>query len=90
MRRMLIAAGMAAGFSPWMVRAPHCAAYPVKPVRLMIPFASGGSTEIFSRLLSKHLFVCANEPFVVENVFVASRNIAAVAARHKLMATRRR
>ena len=64
---------------------------PVKPVRLMIPFALGGSTKIFSRLLNKHLFPSANEPFVVENVSVAYRNIgAAVAARHKLMATRRR
>lgn len=41
--------------------------YPNKPVRFIIPFATGGSTDVVGRLLAAKLFARLGQPFVVEN-----------------------
>lgn len=40
--------------------------YPAKPVRIIVPFAAGGSTDVFARLLAKNLQVSLGGPFVVD------------------------
>lgn len=42
-------------------------AYPNKPIRLIIPYAVGGSTDITGRLVAKSLSLRLNQPVVVEN-----------------------
>ncbi|VFR45621.1 Tricarboxylate transport protein TctC [plant metagenome] len=60
------------------------AAYPEKPVTLIVPWAAGGSTDILARLLSEHLTQSMGQPFIVENRSGASGNIgSAFVARAK-------
>ncbi len=51
------------------------AAYPDKPVTLIVPWAPGGSTDILARVLSDHLSKSMGQTFVVENKSGASGNI---------------
>lgn len=42
-------------------------AYPNKPVRVVVPYAAGGSTDSTARLVSKALSARFGQPFVVDN-----------------------
>jgi hypothetical protein len=41
--------------------------YPVKPVRVIVPFAAGGSTDIAGRLICQWLSERTGQQFIVEN-----------------------
>jgi len=41
--------------------------YPARPVRVVIPFAPGGGTDIVGRILAQHLSQRLGQSFVVEN-----------------------
>ncbi len=51
--------------------------FPAKPIRLVVPYPPGGSTDLLARLLSKQLFPASNQPIVVENSGGAGGNIGA-------------
>ena len=42
-------------------------AYPNKPVKIIVPFAPGGTTDTMSRLSGASLSKTLNQPFVIEN-----------------------
>ncbi len=41
--------------------------YPDKPVRLVVPFAPGASTDIVGRLLGQKFSEALNQPFIIDN-----------------------
>ena len=67
-RRTLIAATAVA--SAWLAlhgTAQAQAAYPNKPVRLVVPFAPGGTTDIVARVVSEKIGPILGQTMIVEN-----------------------
>ncbi len=54
--------------------------YPNKPIKLIVGFATGGPTDIISRLFAKQLSVQLNTPVVVDNKAGADSLLASQAA----------
>jgi tripartite-type tricarboxylate transporter receptor subunit TctC len=49
--------------------------YPTRPVRMIVPYAAGGSNDVFARLIAQRLSEHLGRQFFVENITGAGGNI---------------
>src|SRR5262245_19825473 len=78
-RRLLYLAAAAALVAP---RIAGAQAYPARPVRVIVPFAPAGPTDVFARLMAQKLYEQMGAQFYVENIAGAGGNIGAARAAH--------
>jgi len=69
-----------AGFANGDALAQAAEAYPVKPIRFILPFPPGGGTDILGRILAERLTASLGQPVVIENRGGAGGNVGAEAA----------
>ncbi|AMG89736.1 MULTISPECIES: Bug family tripartite tricarboxylate transporter substrate binding protein [Bordetella] len=51
------------------------AGYPAQPIRLIVPYAAGGTTDLIARLVGQHMGTKLGQPVIVENKAGAGGNI---------------
>ena len=61
--KSLIAAALCAAY----VGAVHAQSYPNKPVKLIVPSAPGGFSDVVARILGQRLSIAMGQQFVIEN-----------------------
>lgn len=59
------------------ISTPAQAAYPDKPVRVIVGFTPGGTTDVIARIMAKELTEALGQSFVIENKPGAGSNIGA-------------
>lgn len=72
-RRALLAAALFASF------AAHGEDWPTKPVKIIVPFAPGGGSDIVARFIATKLQLALGQPFVIDNRPGAGGNLGAEA-----------
>src|SRR5262245_55290410 len=58
-----------------VARIARAQSYPARPVRVIVPYAPGGPTDVFGRLIAQKLSEQLGRQFFVENIGGAGGNI---------------
>jgi tripartite-type tricarboxylate transporter receptor subunit TctC len=74
-RRTFLRMAAAATIAPTLPSAAWAQTYPARPVRLIVPFAPGGGSDIFARLIGQWLSERLGQPFIIDNRPGAGSNI---------------
>jgi tripartite-type tricarboxylate transporter receptor subunit TctC len=72
-RYALLFSGLALACSASILKAQE--AFPNKPIRIIVPFAAGGSTDILARMTGETISKALKQPVIIENKAGASGNI---------------
>src|SRR4029077_12417101 len=74
-RRQFLQMAVSAAALPALPRIARAQAYPTRPVRVIVPFAPAGTTDILARLMGQWLSEHLGQQFVIENRPGASTTI---------------
>ncbi len=74
-RRQFLRLTTAATALPVVPRSAQAQAYPARPVRVIVPFAPGGQTDVVARLVAQRLSERLGKQFYIENVPGAGSSI---------------
>ncbi len=75
-RRQFLRLAGAAAAAPATSRAAFAQAYPSRPVRWVVPFPAGGTTDLLARIMGQWLTERLGQPVVIENRPGGGTNIA--------------
>jgi tripartite-type tricarboxylate transporter receptor subunit TctC len=75
MRRREFIAVIGLAVAPIVTRVAWSQTYPTRPVRMIVPLAAGGPTDVFARLIAQKLSDATGKQFYVENIPGAGGNI---------------
>jgi len=75
LRRQFLKLVAGAAVAPALSRRAFAQTYPTRPVRVVVPYAPAGPTDIFARLTAQKLSELLGKQFYVENVGGAGGNI---------------
>jgi tripartite-type tricarboxylate transporter receptor subunit TctC len=76
-RRRFVTLAASFAFAPAVTRSAFAAHWPTRPVRVIVPYAPGGSTDVVTRITADRLSKIWGEQAVVENKPGAGTNLAA-------------
>lgn len=76
-RSILIGGAATLGAMPFLSAKSHADTWPSRPVKFIVPFAAGGTTDILGRLVAQKLSEEYGQQFIIENKPGAGGNIAA-------------
>src|SRR5712675_2532343 len=76
-RRSILIGGAVLGALPLLPCRARAADWPTRPVKFMVPFAAGGTTDILARVVAAKVSEEFGQQFIVENKAGAGGNIAA-------------
>ena len=74
-RRQFLRLAVGTAALPALPRTAGAGVYPNKPVRMVVPFAPGGNTDLIARLMGQWLSERLGQPFIIENRPGAGTNI---------------
>ena len=75
LRRQFLHLAAGAAALPALSRIARSQAYPSRPVRVIVPFAPAGDTDLVARLMGQWLSERLGQPFIIENRPGAGTNI---------------
>ena len=74
-RRQILSLAAGAAAMPAVSRTAWAQAYPSRPIKIVVPYAPGGSSDVIARNLAERMRVSLGQPVVIENMTGAGGTI---------------